>query len=380
MDFQHSDDRRLLMDSLSRYLRESYALKDRLDAGLSPLGFSAERWRELCELGALTALFGEAVGGIGGAGFDIMAIFEPVGVALVVEPLLSVAMIAPLFAKNADVCGSVMAGAQFIAPAFDEQDNRDDPVQITTRAVKYGNGWLLNGQKTVVSFVGSATQAVVSARTAGAPGDRDGLSLFCLPLRGGGCNIESVNLLDGGAGGTLSLKDVHVPSTCLLGEEGQAIDLIERSRAVGIVALSAEALGIMEFLKSATAEHLRTRQQFGRPLGKFQALQHRLTTCFLEVEQARSAVINAAAWLDAASPVRERAVSAAKYTIGRVGTLIAEEAIQLHGGMGMTWESPVVHYAKRLIMIGHQLGDEDYHLARYLALDAQGPSQHTDWL
>src|SRR5262249_13216388 len=132
----------------------------------------------------------------------------------------------------------------------------------------------------------------------------------------------------------------------------------------------AEALGIMEFMKTATVEYLRTRQQFGRPLGKFQALQHRLATCLLEMEQARSAVISAAARLEGPRAVRETTASAAKYTIGRVGTVMAQEAIQLHGGMGMTWELPLSHYAKRLIMLGHQLGDEDFHLARYMELES----------
>ena len=174
--------------------------------------------------------------------------------------------------------------------------------------------------------------------------------------------------IDGGRAAELTLQDVRLPADALLGTPDAGFATIEKAVGAGILALCAEALGAMDEAKKATLEYLQTRKQFGMFIGSFQALQHRMANMLLEIEQARSAVINAAAALDAERVVRERALSAAKYSIGRIGTLVAEESIQMHGGIGMTWELPLAHYAKRLVMIDHQLGDEDHHLARYIEL------------
>jgi alkylation response protein AidB-like acyl-CoA dehydrogenase len=193
-------------------------------------------------------------------------------------------------------------------------------------------------------------------------------SLFLLPAGTAGLAIHGYRLVDGGRAGDVTLIAVEVGPDALVGRAGKAGVLIERALGVGLLALSAEALGAMIAAKDMTVEYLRTRQQFGVPIGKFQALQHRMAALLIEIEQARSAVINAAAAIAESPQARERALSAAKYTVGRTGTLVSEEAIQLHGGIGMTWELPLSHYAKRLTMIDHQLGDEDYHLQRYLSL------------
>ena len=177
-----------------------------------------------------------------------------------------------------------------------------------------------------------------------------------------------VGLAIGGRAAELTLAGVTLGADALLGAEGAGAATIEHSVGKGVLALCAEAVGAMDVAKDATLEYLRTRKQFGVPIGSFQALQHRMADLLVEIEQARSAVINAAAALDADRVTRERALSAAKFTIGRTGTRVAEECIQLHGGIGMTWELPLPHYAKRLVMIDHQLGDEDHHLARFIAL------------
>ena len=198
---------------------------------------------------------------------------------------------------------------------------------------------------------------------AGSPGQETGIGLFLVEAGAPGLAIRGYPMIDGGRGGELTLS--NTPAT-LLAEDG--FSLVEDAVAAGVVALSWEAVGIMDRMKADTLDYLRTRKQFGVPIGKFQALQHRMATVALEIEQARSAAINASVSLDDPRIKRERAISAAKYTIGRVGTLVVEEAIQLHGGIGMTWELPLSHYAKRLTMIGHQFGDEDHHLARFTAL------------
>lgn len=370
MDFNHSSDRQMLIDTFSRFLRERYDFETRQNAAATASGHDESKWRELADLGVIAALFSENSGGFGGHGFDIFAVFESFGRALVVEPLLSAAMSAPLLNKHPELSVEIMAGRKIIVPAFDESDNRYDPTAIAARAVRGDGGWLLSGQKVGIAQLASAEQIIVSARTSGDLGDRDGLSLFLVPVDAKGCAIEPYAFVDGGQGGNFLFENVFVGNDALLGEEDRGIAEIEASRAAGILALVSEAIGIMEFIKETTIEYLQTRVQFGLPIGKFQALQHRMATVFLEIEQARSAVINASAAFDNNEVAREVAISAAKFTIGRLGTLIAEEAIQMHGGIGMTWELPLPHYAKRLIMIGHQLGDEDYHLERYIALQA----------
>jgi alkylation response protein AidB-like acyl-CoA dehydrogenase len=200
--------------------------------------------------------------------------------------------------------------------------------------------------------------------------DEMGISLFLVPADTAGLTVSGCQAIDGGRVAELIFDGVRLGADGLLGLEGQAHATLEDAVGRGVLALSAEALGAMETAKLATLDYLRTRKQFGLAIGSFQALQHRMADLLLEIEQARSAVINAAAALDAGIDrvTRERALSAAKFSIGRIGALVAEETIQLHGGIGMTWELPLPHFAKRLVMIDHQLGDEDHHLSRYIAL------------
>lgn len=227
---------------------------------------------------------------------------------------------------------------------------------------------MIDGKKTVVRDAEGASHLLVSVKAPGLSVDTSGVSLFLVPADSTGLSIKGYPCIDGGRAAEVRLQQVILPADALVGELNQAEDLIADATAAGLLALCAEALGAMEVVRDATLEFLRTRVQFGAPIGRNQALQHRMASLLIEIEQARSAVINAAAAYDGPAGERDRALSAAKYTIGRTGTLVAEEAIQLHGGIGMTWELAMTHYAKRLMMINHQLGDDDYHLARYAAL------------
>jgi alkylation response protein AidB-like acyl-CoA dehydrogenase len=366
MDFNHSEDRQMLADTLGRYLQQRYPIDARHRIAASEAGWSREHWTALAELGVVGALFGEDAGGFGGTGFDIAAVFEQFGKALVVEPFLGTLMAGRALAKAGGqeaLLGEVIAGTALLAFAHEEPQSRYDLAEVATRATRNGDGWTLDGRKAVVPQIEAADHILVSARLSGAPGDERGIGLFLLHKGVGGLDLRGYPLIDGGRGGELSLSSA--PAT-LVAEDGFA--LIEDATAAGIVALAWEAVGVMDVLKASTLDYLRTRKQFGVPIGKFQALQHRMATVALEIEQARSAAINAADALDGGRTARERAVSATKFTIGRVGTLAAEEAIQMHGGIGMTWELPLSHFAKRLTMIGHQLGDEDHHLARFATL------------
>lgn len=364
MDFHHSEDRQMLADTLGRYLQQRYPFETRNRVSGSEEGWSREHWTAFAELGVVGALFGDEAGGFGGTGFDIAAVFEQLGKALVVEPFLGTLVAGRAIAKaggHSDLVGEVIAGGTLLAFAHEEPQSRYDLADVETRATRHGESWILTGQKAVVPQIEAADRILVSARFAGASGDEAGIGLFLIDK----ANAQSRGypLIDGGRGGELTLRDT--PAT-LIAQDGYP--LIEESVAAGIVALAWEAVGVMDVLKASTLDYLRTRKQFGVPIGKFQALQHRMATVALEIEQARSAAINAADALGKERWIRERAASAAKYTIGRAGTLAAEEAIQMHGGIGMTWELPLSHFAKRLTMIGHQLGDEDHHLGRYVAL------------
>jgi len=374
MNFEHTEDRRMLADSLGRFVKEQYGFETRDRIACSAQGYSPEMWRQFADLGVIGALFTEAHGGFGGAGFDIAVVFEALGRGLVVEPFLGSAVLAggaiALAGNEAQqgLLAEIIGGTCIAAFAHAEPDARYELAHVQTRAERAGDGWVLNGAKAVVQHGERADVFVVSARSAGAVADEAGLSLFVVPAKAAGLSLRGHPNIDGGRAAEVTLHNVRLAADALLGAEGAAFATIEKVVGTGILALCAEAIGAMDAAKEATLEYLRTRKQFGVVIGSFQALQHRMADMLLEIEQARSAVINAAAALDADRVTRERALSAAKFTIGRVGTLVAEESIQMHGGIGMTWELPLAHYAKRLVMIDHQLGDEDHHLERYIAL------------
>ncbi|MGJ3703185.1 acyl-CoA dehydrogenase family protein [Variovorax sp. AFSI2.2] len=374
MNFEHTEDRRMLADSLNRFIAEQYAFDARDRIAKSEHGFSKEIFQQFAELGVIGALFSEADGGFGGGGFDIAVVFEALGRGLVVEPLLGAVMVGEaLSAAGSDAqkekLGDIINGLTVAAFAHDEADTHYERTRVATRAEHSGDGWALNGAKAVVPQGEQADLFLVSARTSGNVDDEAGISLFLVPAKTAGLTVRGCPAIDGGRVAELTLDGVTLGADALLGTEGQGSATLERAIGRGVLALCAEAVGAMEAAKTATLDYLRTRKQFGILIGSFQALQHRMADLLLEIEQARSAVINAAAAIDGTDRVaRERALSAAKFSIGRIGALVAEESIQMHGGIGMTWELPLPHYAKRLVMIDHQLGDEDHHLQRYIAL------------
>ena len=374
MNFEHSEDRRMLADSLNRFIAEQYAFDARDRIAKSAHGFSKEIFQNFAELGVIGALFSETDGGFGGSGFDIAVVFEALGRGLVVEPLLGAVMVGEAISAagndaQKEKIGDIVNGVTVAAFAHDEADTHYERTRVATQAERSGDGWVLQGAKAVVPQGEQADLFLVSARTSGNVDDEAGISLFLVPAKTAGLSVRGCPAIDGGRVAELTLDGVTLGADALLGAQGQGAATLERAIGRGVLALCAEALGAMEAAKTATLEYLRTRKQFGLLIGSFQALQHRMADLLLEIEQARSAVINAAAAIDGADRVaRERALSAAKFSIGRIGALVAEESIQMHGGIGMTWELPLPHYAKRLVMIDHQLGDEDHHLQRYIAL------------
>ncbi|MEM7294381.1 MAG: acyl-CoA dehydrogenase family protein [Pseudomonadota bacterium] len=374
MNFNHTEDRRMLSDTLLRFIADKYPFELRNAAAHSARGYNSEIWSQLAELGVIAALFSEDDGGFGGAGFDLAVVFDAVGRGLMVEPFLDSALLAggTIAASGNEAQKTILDGiinATTLASfAHYERSGRYELAAVGTTAAQRGGGWTLNGTKSVVRFAEAADTFVMSARTSGTARDEDGISLFLVPAATEGLTVKGYTTVDGGRAAEVILDHVDLSQSALLGECGTGYPVIEKVIGRGIVALCAEAVGAMEVVRDATVEYMQTRKQFGVPLGKFQALQHRMAELLIEIEMARSAVINAAAALSKQRLERERALSAAKHTIGCIGQKVAEEVIQLHGGMGMTWELPLGHYAKRLVMIDHELGDEDHHLSRYIAL------------
>lgn len=363
----------MLRDMLRRFLKDRYSHEARRAVLASGQAYDAALFADLAELGILGAVFTPEQGGYGGTGTDLMVVFEELGRAGVIEPVLGSAVLAGglLAALDAEaqseVIQQVIAGETILALAHAEPQSRYDLNQVTTHASTSDGAILLNGTKAHVLGGAQAGMLLVSAREEGDPADEHGVSLFLTPSTSVGVHCHGHVNVDGTSSARITLEAVTVDQSQRLGCPGRAYAALEAAHARATLALCAEALGAMEVAKTLTVEYLKERKQFGVPIGSFQALQHRLADMLIEIEQARSAVINLAGHLEADRLTRERHVSATKNLIGRVGALVAEECIQMHGGIGMTDEYALSHHARRLVMIDHIFGDVDHHLDRFIA-------------
>ena len=364
MDFNHTEERQMLADTVGRFVADKYAIDRRHKIVDMESGYDPDVWAELAELGLIGALFTEEAGGFGGTGFDVMVVFEQLGRGLVVEPFLPNLVAGSVLAKagRTELIEEIIGGGTLAAFAHGEPSSRYDLSDVQTTAKKDEDGYVLNGAKAVVLGGDAADHLVVSARTGGERRDRSGIALFLVPADA--VERRGYPTADGYRAAEIRLDDVRVPPDALLAEDGFAT--IEDAHRIGTVAVCAEALGAMQVAADMTLDYLKTRKQFGVVIGKFQALAHRMADMLTEIEQARSIVINAAGNLGTEN--QDWHVSAAKNFIGRAGRLVAEESIQLHGGIAMTWEYAVGHYAKRLTMIDAMFGDTDHHLERCMAL------------
>ncbi len=367
MDFNLNEDRSMLRDTLEKFLRNEYPISKRLEIAASDAGYSPQMWQKFAELGILGALFDENVGGFGGTGDDIAVVFEQLGRALVVEPILSNTLLAGtiLASTKNQLVEKIITGETQVALAHGEPASRYDLRHVTTKAEQSGDTWLVTGEKSVVLGAGSADKIIVSARTFGEETSPNGISLFIIDPLANGVQLRSYSTIDGY--GACEVSCTNAPAR-LIGELHEAYPLIELAYARATVAICAQCLGASEVAKDQTVEYMHTRKQFGVPIGKFQVLQHRMADLLIELEQMRSSVINASGHLDSDRTTREKYVSAAKNLIGRVGRQIGEEVIQIHGGIAMTWEAGISHYAKHIVMIDHLFGDSDHHLERYIEL------------
>lgn len=374
MNFDLTEEQQMLQDTLRRFLADRYDTDVRNAILESDLGYSSDIWRQLAELGVIGALFTEEQGGFGGSGFDIATVFEELGRAGVVEPMLDTAIIGggliALLGDDAQMplVEAVIAGEIQLALAHGEASARYDLDHVSTRAEERDGEVLLTGRKTVVVNAEAADYLIVSARESGAVTSREGISLFLVPRDTAKVTFVGYPIVGGGRAAEVVLEGARLPATARLGAAGAGYSALNDRIAVAHVALSAEALGAIESATALTRDYLMTRRQFGRAIGTFQALQHRFADLMVEMEQARSAVILAAGHLDDSAQVRDLNTAAARNLIGRVGRLVAEDTIQLHGGIAMTQEYELAHIAKRILMTDHRFGDVDYHLERFVAL------------
>ncbi|SEI55104.1 Acyl-CoA dehydrogenase [Azotobacter beijerinckii] len=376
MDFQLTEEQQMLQDTVARLVRDSYGFEQREQFYRSEAGFSRAFWQQLGELGLTGVPFAEAHGGFGGSGVDSLLIMTELGRGLCLEPYLQSQIHAGGLLQQLGgaeqrkrLLPVVIAGELQLAVALEEPQSHYHLHHVQTRAVRVEGGWELCGRKAVVIGGHSAGLLLVSARTHGEARDEQGISLFLVDARASGLSRRVYPTIDGPKACELYLDRVLVGDGDLLGEPGQALPALRYQQGRAIAAQCAEAIGSMEEACRLTLDYLKTRQQFGTPIGKFQALQHRMVDMRTELELATPMAILAACVADEAdSEERSRRLAAAKFIIVRAGRFIAEQAIQLHGGIGMTWEYSLAHHAKRLVMLGHQLGDDDHHLEAYAQL------------
>ncbi|HTN64729.1 MAG TPA: acyl-CoA dehydrogenase family protein [Burkholderiaceae bacterium] len=371
MDFNFTQEQQQFADALQRWAAKDYGFEQRKQIIHSASGVSDQAWNALSELGMTALPVPEAQGGFNGSAIDVLVVMQELGRGLVVEPYWATVLGAE-FLKRAGgqeaLLEKVARGEAKLASALGEKQARHDLFDIATTAQANADGYLLNGTKTVVIHGGQANALIVSARSGGAQRDTDGISLFVVAADAAGITRRDYRTIDGQRAADIVLENVQVPASALLGQAGAGWELLDAAADYGVTLLCAEAIGLMEALNAATLDYLKTRQQFGVPIGKFQALQHRMAEMFMQLEQARSMATLAAVKVGSGDvQERRRTVSAAKAKIGQAAKFIGQQAVQLHGGMGVTDELPAAHYFKRLTMIELTLGDTDHHLARFAA-------------
>ena len=371
MDFTFSAEQELLRDGLSKFLAGRYDLETSRAAAKSGPGWQPDIWQSFAEeLGILGAALPEDAGGIGGGPVEVMLIAEALGHALVIEPYVDTAVVAAglLLRSGSAPAGPVLeeiaSGTAVVALAAAEADSGDRWQDVQTTAARDGDEWVLRGDKIMVVNAPLATHLLVTARTPG------GVSLFLVDVSESrdGLVMHSYRTVDDRRAADLELRDIRLPGDALLGAEGEAWPSIAQARDEGAAAVCAEAVGNMRKVLADTVEYAKQRQQFGQPIGSFQALQHRMVDMHMELEQSVSAVYLAVLNLGADARTRARSVSAAKATIGRAARFIGQNAVQLHGGMGMTEELAIGHYFKRLTAVQYEYGSTDHHVTRYAEL------------
>jgi len=366
MDFNLTDEQQMLRESASRFVREQYGFEAR-QRWAAEAGWSPASWKQYAELGWLGLAIPEEFGGLGCGFVETALVAEELGRGMVLEPYIACAVLAARLIERGDAPGfaaqrqallaGMAEGSAIVLLANSEAASRFELDWVDTRARRHGDGWLLDGAKLLVAGAPTATHFIVSARI-----DREGMALFLVPREA--VQLRVYPLIDGTQGADLELRELLLPADALLAQPGRAEALLEEAQDRAALAQVAEGLGCMEAVLELASEYLKTRQQFGQPIGRFQALQHRMAEMFVEVQETRSILYRGIAHLEAAPAARRVAVSAAKVMLGSAGRFVGGQGIQLHGGIGMTDEYQVGHYYKRLLTLEKMYGDSDWHLDR----------------
>lgn len=384
MDFNLTEEQTQFAEAMRRWAEKSYGFEERKSIVHSASGVSDKAWHALAELGALALPIPDAQGGFNGNAIDMMVVLQEIGRGLIIEPYFATVLGAEFLKRTSsynELLEAIATGQTKLACALHEQQSRHDLFDIACTAQEAPDGFVLNGHKTTILHGAQADALIISARTKGEQRDLDGISLFLvrassLPVG----SIQDYRTVDGMRTASLHFEQFHLPASALIGSLHSGWEILDAVSDYGITLLCAEAIGLMEALCATTLEYLKTRQQFGVPIGKFQVLQHRMAEMYMEMEQARSLATLAAVKVDSTdADERRRSVSAAKARVGQAARFIGQQAVQLHGGMGVTNELPAAHMFKRLTMIELSLGDTDHHLARFAALPSFLPNSQPNY-
>jgi len=374
MDFSLNEIQLMLADSIEKFIDNDYDFNSRQQYADSDTGYSAAVWKTFADLGWTAVPFSEEDGGFDGGPADIMVVMQRFGRGLVVEPYLANVILAGGVLKRAASSEQkerwlqpMIAGNLQTALAFLEPQARYDIANMATTAVADGDDWILNGSKGYVLNGRNAQMIVIPARTSGEQTDQDGITLFAVDAAADGVSITDYATIDGHQAAEIDIADLRVDSTAVLGEIGKGFAALDAAIDDATLAVCAEAVGIMQVLKDKTVEYSKSRMQFGVPIGSFQALQHRMVDMLTDCEQSQSLLMWAVMINPQGGAEAKRAISSIKYQIGIAGRKVGEEAVQLHGGMGVTWELDVAHYFKRLTAIGQIFGNADWHLDKLAA-------------
>lgn len=371
MDLSFSEVQTMLADSVEKFVANEYPFEKRQAYAGSEPGFSADVWRSFAELGWTAVPFAEADGGFDGGPVELAVMMRHFGRGLVVEPYLANVVLAggvlrraASDAQKAKWMLPMMAGELQAALAVAEPQGRYDIANVSTTAARDGEDWVLNGNKGVVPNGGNAGLLVIPARTAGEQTERDGITLFAVGGHADGVTRKAYPTVDGHTAAEIELRDVRVATDAVLGDPGRGFAALDAAVDDATLAVSAEAVGIMQAMTEKTVDYAKSRQQFGVPIGSFQALQHRMVDMLTACEQSYSLLLWAAMTCVDGGDETKRAISSVKYQVGTAGKHVAQEAVQLHGGMGVTWELDIAHYFKRLTAISVMFGNADWHLDR----------------
>ena len=375
MNFELSEEQKMIQQSVERFVQENYDLSNRIKISEEDPGFSKEYWSSMAELGWLGLAFSEADGGFGGNQIDTLVLMEQFGKGLVLEPFLANIVLGGGSIKRGasqeikdSIIPSLIDGSLQITLAYAEEQSRFDIEDVATAAREENGGFIINGKKSMVLNAESADKIVVATRTSGSQVDEEGISLFVVDADAEGIEKENFPTVDGLRASEIIFKDVKVESTSLIGEKDKGFSILQAVVNDAILALAAEAVGAMEVLYKDTVEYTQQREQFDHPLSDFQVLQHRMVDMFMEYEQCKSLLFRATMETVQDPSLSQRTVHALKHLIGKSGIFVGESAVQLHGGMGVTEELRIGHFFKRLLVIDSQFGNADFHLDKFTSL------------